>query len=150
MFATTSFTVADTFPTSHHLSQQQFLEKYGTDDTSRALIRFYFRRNKIFKLNTLIFGTAGLVAGIVFDRFIVNGTPARGGILVGLAIGITLGLFIYMCAIVTAFSVFYWVRFSRKNLLKQLRKYKSGKPLLKRISRSILFQKYLQEEENRQ
>ena len=54
------------------LSQQQFLDTYGTDDTSRALIRYYFKKNKRARQSVLIWATAGLAAGFTFDQVLLR------------------------------------------------------------------------------
>lgn len=134
-------------PKEFHLSQQQFLEKYGNDDTSRALIRYYFRRTIGAKRNTIIFGSAGLLSSIAFDRLIVNGTPSREP-LVGIGFVLFLGLMIYVSAIIVLLSILIWILFSKKTLMKQLQKYRTGTPMPNRIKRNFSFKKYLKEEEN--
>src|SRR6185503_14281667 len=100
------------------LSQQKFLLQYGKDDTSRAIINYYFEQHhnrgqkKIF-VNTLITAASITVFAIVAS----NGTA--GAIIVGapfLIAGLIFGIFAFRNAI----NVIY---FSRKKLYRVLKKY---------------------------
>lgn len=81
---------------------------YGTDETSRAVIQFYFKRNKKAKLNVIIFSSAGLLAVPAFDRIIMHSSPTGDGNVLGtLAIGIPLGSLIYVSAVTVAINIYY-------------------------------------------
>jgi hypothetical protein len=136
-------------PTGARLSQQEFLDRYGTDDTSRALIRYYFSRNKTFKRSTIISGGVGLLSLVVFDSVVAKGEPSRGGALAALGMGIVLLSVIFVSAFVVLFGIGMWLIFSRRSLFKQLQKHKAGGPLPKRVRRNPVFQTYLKEESNR-
>ncbi|HWI92205.1 MAG TPA: hypothetical protein VNT20_13070 [Flavisolibacter sp.] len=42
-------------PKPWKITEQQFLDQYGKDDSSRALIRYYFERRKVYKSRTILF-----------------------------------------------------------------------------------------------
>ncbi|HYM94525.1 MAG TPA: hypothetical protein VET23_10325 [Chitinophagaceae bacterium] len=120
------------------ISQQQFLERYGKDDTSRRIIHYFLALRKTGKIITISAGllTAGL--GFYFDRVIVKGEGARlapGG-LVGFFWGIAVAATIWGLGITTLLSAYLWIAHPRKKLWKILNNYFSGKgipPDLKKI-----------------
>lgn len=128
-------------PKVSRLSQEQFLNTYGTGDTTRALIQYYFKRNRIAKRDMLIWGTAGIAAGFAFDRILMNGSGVDA--LSGLAVGILLGSLIYVGAAVLLINSFNWVHFSRQRLASKLERYKTGKPLPRSIYRNKYFKRFL-------
>ena len=130
----------DSIPTkTHHLSKQDFLNNYGTDDSSRALVKYYFKRNKKAKFNAAIFTSIGVLSSFAFDRIILKNSSGGWSVIVALIIGIPLGLLIFESAIIVAFNIFRWIRFSKKNLIKQSERYRAGEALPKRIVRDRRF-----------
>lgn len=137
-FATTPVYVDSVIhPAVSHLNQQQFLDTYGTNDTSRAVIQYYFKRNRNAKRDMLIWGTAGIAAGIAFDKVVVNGS--EGDALGGLFLGILLGSFIYTGVIEVLLNSFNWIHFSRQRLALRLEKYNASRQLPKSLLRKSLF-----------
>lgn len=128
-------------PKAARLSQQQFLDAYGTNDTSCALIQYYFKRNKKAKRDVLIRSIVGIGAGVAFDQIIMGGSG--GDALGALAIGLLLGSVIYVGAFVVLLGIFKWIHFSRQRLAVQLQRYRNGTPLPGFIIRNRIFQKFL-------
>ncbi len=138
----------DTLPRStYRINKQQFLETKSWDDTSRALVHYYFSRNKKAKWGVGIFTGVGLLSAYAFDRIIMGDSGGGGGaLLLALFIGIPLAGLILYSAFLVLLYIFYWIRFSRPQLLKQLEKYKATEVLPKRISRNKEFLKFLRME----
>jgi len=114
------------------LSQQQFLLQYGKDDTSRAIINYYFeqqhnRGQKKILVNTLITVTSITVFAIITS----NGTP--GAIIVGAPFIIT-GLIFGIFAFRSAINMIY---FSRKKLYRVLKKYFEAKKIPDSLRKDI-------------
>jgi hypothetical protein len=123
------------------LSRQQFQDRYGTNDTTRALIGYYFEKNKRAKRDLIIYGFAGVAAGFLLDAIIMGrwNMDALGGLILGLI----LGSFVYVCGITVLISLYKWWRLSRRRLMVQLERYRAGKPLRKSIYRNTAFKKQL-------
>jgi hypothetical protein len=106
------------------------LDRYGTDDTSRAMIKYWFVR----RLGSQYLSMAGpVIAGagkIAFDSvgsdswvaFFVHGVYA---------------LLILDGVIIFLFCFARFLFFSRKRLLRLLNAYHNGKPLSRRLKRWI-------------
>ncbi len=60
-------------PQAYKLTQQQFIDRYGANDTARALIQYYFKQNKTAKRDILIWTPIGLASSLLFDRAVTNG-----------------------------------------------------------------------------
>lgn len=130
-------------PGSYRLTREQFINRYGTDQASRALIQYYFDNKKKARLATIISGAVGGAAGVSLGGETRKSSPnARD---VG-------GLFytvVFLAGILTIAGTLFlvkgfdWLRLSRKRLLKQLLRYQSGEPLPQRIVKSSTFQKQL-------
>jgi hypothetical protein len=128
-------------PGTARLSRQQFLDRYGTNDTARALIGYYFDKNKKAKRDLIIYGIAGVVAGFLLDAIFVGrwNMDALGGLILVLI----LGSFVYVCGITVLISLYKWWRFSRRRLAVQLERHRAGKPLRKSIYRNTAFKRHL-------
>lgn len=129
-----------------HINQEQFIEKYGKDDSSRALIRYYFQRRKAFKKAGLISASIAGVSGILFQLLIMDSTV--GSALGSLALGIPLMLLLWGFGIATLFLIVKWLKMSRRYLFKLIKKYNAGKGIPKRMTSQLLFQKFLEEEKH--
>lgn len=144
-FATTpSYKDTVVQPRNYRLTEQQFLEQYGANDTSRALIQYYFEQRKRATIATLVSGIIGGGTGIAFDNGIrkprVANAPDVGGGFYG-----QIFLVILITAAGTVFLVeaFNWLRFSRKRLLKLIQKQRAGKSLPPLLFQNSAFRKYL-------
>ncbi len=122
----------------HQLSQQQFLDKYGHDDTSRAMILLFFKTNKSAKKLVFLSAAVGILSYLAADA-IFKSTDNVGGIEF-------LGILIVVATLAIPFNIFYWIRYSRQNLLKHLERHKAGNRIPKWIRRDELFQKFLKKE----
>ncbi len=101
--------------TYYRMDRREFLFHYGRDDSSRALINFYFSHREHPK-------------GVL--------QPTQGDV------GMLFGELIALAAItVICFPliVVWWVKFSRKRLLRQLKDYFSGKPIPRSIAKKRLY-----------
>jgi hypothetical protein len=133
-------------PKAFRMNQQQFLDTYGTDDTSSALIQYYFTRNKQAKGQVLLFGITGALAGFIFDSVVMSNTSLDA--LSGLFVLLLLGSVIYLSGVFVFINVYRWIRFSRQRLRKQLERRSNGKPLRRSIYRNSLFRHYVGLEKN--
>lgn len=120
------------------ISKEQFLLRYGKDDTSRAVINYYFEHQhnkgqiKIW-VNTLISATGIAVFAIIA----VNGPV--GSVIVG-APFITAGFIFLAFAFHNALNMIY---FSRKRLYRVLKKYLAGKKIPDSLRKDIYRKKSL-------
>lgn len=131
----------------YKLSEEEFLNKYGKDDSSRALIRYYFQRRKAFKKAGLISAGIAGVSGILFQVLIMD--SSGGSALGSLALGFSLMLSLWGFGIATLFLIVKWLKMSRRYLFKLIKKYNAGKGIPKRMTSQLLFEKFLEEEKNR-
>lgn len=126
-------------PKPWKVTEQQFLNKYGKDDSSRALIHYYFERRKVYKNRTILFTGISGVSGILFGALIERpGVSALGAILLG--IPLLVGLWFFGFAIII--EAVRWIRTSRKALFKMLKNFENEKRIPKRISSNRRFQNF--------
>jgi len=80
-----------------HIGSQnnKFVETRSWDDTSRALVHYYFSRNIKVKRGVGIFTGVGLLSAFAFDRILLGDSRGGGSALGALIIGIPLALLIY-------------------------------------------------------
>jgi len=138
----------------YKLNREQFLESYGRDDSSRALIDYYFhKRNNAKKL-----AIAGFILGIVslvIAGLVISSSPSNGpsnGVVddsgeVAVVLLLVQTFYGSIALIVTGVAI--WIIYSRKKLLKLLEKYFLGKSIPPHIARNHLFNQWLTEEKNR-
>lgn len=136
-------------PKTRQLSKQEFLDGYAWDDSSLALIHYYFEKKRKAKYTTIIGTAAGSGAAIGFDKIVMrprssnetfpNGRNNTGDMFTGFLFGFV----IFVAAVAVPAGVFNLVRFSRKNLLKHLYNYKAMHSLPKWVTRSTSFRKHL-------
>lgn len=130
-------------PKENQQSKKYFLDKYGKDDSSRALIEFFFKRQHTGKLEAFIWAGIGSASSIFFDRVIVNGTGPPLG-----ALGVLIGIFT-ACLIWTSIGgvlagIFILLKYNRKRLLKLLVNYDEGKGIPKSFLYKRRFNKQLE------
>lgn len=117
-------------------SKEYFLNKYGKDDSSRALIEFFFRKEHQAKKETVWWGIIGTIAFVLFIA-VIDSTANLG--IVGLLLGINLGVIAYGAIIRMAIGIFKWIRFRKKRLEKLLDDYNAGKGIPRNIKRNRTF-----------
>jgi hypothetical protein len=118
----------------YKINEQQFMEKYGTDDSSRALIRYFFHHRSVGLRFLFIPPGAGLIisAVVILSRVCLNWL-----------------LFLYLCVAAEAVFVLmiiggvYLLRYTRKKLLRLLLQYHSGGSIRRRIAQNHYFIKQL-------
>jgi hypothetical protein len=129
----------DSIPTNKpwKISQQQFLDQYGKDDTSRAIINYYFmlhnKSRKNLFVNTLI-----AAAGIALFTVITANGASFGAIILGapfIVVGLSFGINVFIKAI----NLIYY---SRKKLYKELKKYFAGEKIPLSLKRGIYGKKH--------
>ncbi|MES1198247.1 MAG: hypothetical protein ABUL41_03120 [Chitinophagaceae bacterium] len=134
-----SITIPDSISTSKpwKISHQQFLDQYGSDDTSKAIINYYFRKHdkaqKNLFVNTLI--TSGAI--ILYVTEIATSSVSTGITFGSLVVGSALlfGTFALM-------NVINLIYFSRKKLYKELKNYFGDKKIPSSLKRGIYGKKH--------
>lgn len=127
------------------LTEQQFLDQYGKDDSSRALIRFYFERRKTSRKASFWFSGGAAVFGLTTQAVVTGNNGGRGDDnLGGGLLFLFAGLFLF--AIVAVVAIVKWISRTKKYLFKLVNRYNGNKGVPKRIATHELFQKFLKEE----
>ena len=135
-------------PGPYKLNKNEFLEKYGRDDSSRALILFYFRKRKIDQTNFYAGAFLALIGGIAV--FPVKNLPDMGDYnslnyspsdKLAFSIGIVCLLAAGIPLLLTGGSLL--LRYNRKRLLKMLDNYFTGKFIPRGIVGNKYFKTYL-------
>lgn len=130
---------------SYKKSKPYFLEHYGKDDSTKALINYFFVKRKTAFYQTVIPIVVGGGLIILLARALNrnNLPPSKddyAGILLGGA-AVSVGL---QSAGQIIDGQIKWLVFNRRRLLKTLVDYNTGKPLPKRITRRKQFRKQLE------
>ncbi len=125
---------SDTIPERkvYKISQQQFLERYGTDDTTRAIINYYFLRYKKATKRLIPYSLIIIGSGILYATSVVNG--AAGVVLVWGSI--TIGAMLIFGTLLLS-SCADLLKFSRKKLLKILDNYSSGRGIPSNLKKNL-------------
>ena len=132
---------------TYALSQDQFLAKYGRDDSSKALINFFFKRRSpgagmiAGGLVLTAGGTVGLIAAVngVNDQSNDLGQQLNDlwlSILAGIALGAGIAL--------AAVGISLGSRYSKQRLLRLLDNYFAGIPIPRNIAKNIMFRGFVQ------
>ncbi len=116
---------------SYKQSKQYFLEKYGRDDSTRALINYFFKKRKDGIYETFVPLAVGVGSALLLNNIKV------GAMLI--LVPITIALVLYACPIYIIDGQVKWISFSRKKLLGYLIAYNSGKSLPAKIKRRKAF-----------
>ena len=129
------------------LTQDEFLAKYGRDDSSRALINFFFKRRspQAGMIGGGLVLTAGGTIGLVAA---VNGVNNRSNdfgeqlndlwlaVLAGIAMGAGIAL--------ASVGIGLGSRYSKKRLLRLLDNYFASKQIPRNIAKNIMFRGFVQ------
>jgi hypothetical protein len=133
----------------YKLNGEEFLDKYGRDDSSRAFINFYFKKRSKWKQSLLI--NAGLIIlfSIAIDAALNSVATATLSAAFGeVVLALYLTLFVDVSCIIIIVDGILLLTHSRKKLLQILNDYADGKPLPPNITRKRLFKKYLRLEQH--
>jgi len=129
----------------YELSQNEFLQQYGRDDSSKALIDFFFHR-RMPGITEFAVGMPLLIAGGI-GIGAVNHTANEGNgtwdtVGQGLIFALLLGAGIALSIV----GICMWSRYPRKRLLRLLNNYFGGKPLPRGITKNRTFKSFVQHE----
>ncbi|HXB43547.1 MAG TPA: hypothetical protein VNV85_05795 [Puia sp.] len=130
----------------YKISRKEFLEKYGRDDSSRALINFYF--SKRVPARILFFSVIWQIPIWPFPLASnLRVSQSKSGS-ISQGFGGLVGSVIFLCLLLATVGLAtgalgQWVKYSRKRLLSQLNRYFNGQSIPKGISRSHLFRRVL-------
>ncbi len=102
----------------YKLSKEEFLEKYGRDDSSRALIKFYFFNRNLHYSNPRV--------------FFQDPALFLGGLI----------LLIAVIPIVTIYEMALRLKFTRKKLLRQLQSYNRGNAIPEWITKNSFYKNF--------
>lgn len=122
-----------------------FLENYGKDDSSKALINYFFRKRKTAFYQTVIpIVVGGGLTILLAKAFNRNNIPVTKDDYGGIVIAGALVTVVLQSAGQIIDGQITWLVFSRHKLLKTLVGYNSGQPLPKRITRRKQFRQELE------
>lgn len=126
----------------HKISKKEFLDHYGHDDSTRALIRYFFKDRSKSKKSLIIFGSITPIATIAA----LNEGPGNA-----LLIGVYIACFLLVLlgSIIVLFNIYFLASNSRKKLYRILQAFQNNIPLPKKIVRQSLFKKYLKGEQDK-
>src|SRR5665213_4180832 len=138
VFASASLSLKDSLPNANHqLSENEFLTRYGKDDSSRALIHFYFSKRKGAKKLMFIPGAIGISVAVPLVAAYNQGSDSPSGIADVLLIElISLAAMTGIIFSLTGGSRL--IIFTRKLLLDRLLRYEKDGFIPMHISRSRL------------
>ncbi len=121
--------------------QQYFLDTYGKDDSTRALINYYFRVRKAAAVETIV----GLVLGSSSAIYISNAFSQNSNFSFGASL---LAYYIIPFAGVFALEVIEGsvirIVFTKQKLLRLIADYQHGKHLPKRFTRKRRFRREME------
>jgi hypothetical protein len=154
IFLLSSFHALATFSkndTSHtgkpyKISKQEFLTQYSKDDSSRALIRYYFDKRQGLRNAALLYTALAGAGYLIFNAIV---TQASGRDVAVTGIGVFAALLGTSLALAAPIVAYQWLRTSRKRLFSMLNDYKMGKPIPEKIIRSSSFQRFLNQEKSK-
>jgi len=120
--------IPDTSHKPWRISKEQFIEKYGNDDTSKALIEYwFFTQGTGYAITSLAGAGTTLFGGVAISSLI------RGDGLIAAVSGIfAVPLFILLTVCVISLA-----QHSRKNLYRLLRGRQAGKSLPKKLQKHL-------------
>lgn len=125
----------------HQLTREAFLNRYGTDDSSRALIHYFFDKRQVAQKKAITRAGIAAGAGILFALLVMSNIFQGNLLLIIAAIGLGSAFWVFLLFGIFSGIVLY--SFSRKRLLRLLQAYQQGKPLPKKITRQLPFKMHL-------
>jgi len=126
----------------YKIDQMTFLKKYGRDDSSSALIYFYFAKRSKTKSMVLMALSASAMVGLFSAIELANSPQTNNPDDFADAFAfLWLALSIYAVATFTTIGIVRLIKYSRKKLLHHLKNYFDGNPIPPNIARSKAFQK---------
>ena len=128
----------------HKLSQKEFLKNYGSDDTSRALIKDYFNKRSWFRNAALIYGALSGTGYTILNGIVTHSSGDEDRVVNGK--GVFAAFLVLLFGVATPVVAYRWLRTSRKKLFSILEDYKKNKVLPEKIGRSSSFQRFLKQE----
>ncbi len=124
----------------HKILKEEFWKRYGTDDTSRALIHFYFEKRTTNKSLAIGSGAATAIAAGSAGAVLLATTTFN---LVSFLLIITLMAMAYVTALMLVVGVVFFVVNNRRRLHRMLRHYHSRNGLPRRLRRKKSFLRLL-------
>ena len=138
VFSVSFKVIADTsYP---DLKFSEIYKKYGTDDSSKSLIKLFEFKQHSAKIGVLEGISIGALSGLVFNK--LNNSNIQLGI-VGIFIFVILAVLIYEGGFLALFNLLKWKIYNKKRLIKLLNGYFTGKNLNNRIYRKNRFKTFL-------
>jgi hypothetical protein len=131
-FASNNFLRDTTPPNINKYTKEQFLNKYGTDETSKKLIQHYFNRRRSAKNKMLLYSGLSLLSFTGFAYF-QNRSSGYVYFMVSLVL-LTAG---YVFGIYFLVTVFNYFRYTPKRLQNLITYYNSGNPPSKKLKRLL-------------
>ena len=130
----------------HKLTKQQFLDRYGTDDSSRALINYYFLDRNIASgltlKSALSLGLTGVLGGIIISTSNDEGKSLNAFFALLLLLAVA-----YAAALLLLTGTVLLLLQSRRRLFRYLQAYHNGNGLPHRISRKKAFLRWLKKDQ---
>ena len=121
---------------NHKKTKQYYLDYYGKDDSTRALIEYFFNKKHNSINSIIIWGITGIASTLLL-LYLTNGGYNLG--IIGFLLYVDLIAIFYGVAIGLLISLYKLCRFNRKRLFKLLNNYNNGKGLPKNIKRNKTF-----------
>ena len=126
------------------LNKKEFLEKYGKDDSSSALIKFFFQKRKLGAIGAFTngpFASFFITAAVVAGSSNSNNDGRKAVLIASYA-------FLALTVTFLVLSIVMLIKHTRKELLMQLHNYNAGQAIPKKISESHLYKRILKGEKN--
>lgn len=134
---------SDSLKKPWRINKEQFIDKFGNSDTSKAFINFWFSNRKIGVATTAITTPFAGLVGIHFFKM-VSKNPVNPGAYAPV-LSFSFGLLFSILFLLSLAGFLKIIRFSRKKLYNLLVAYQSGQGLPERIrkkSERFLSRKY--------
>jgi len=126
---------SDSLKKPWRIKEKQFIEKFGNNDTGKALINLWFANRKTGIVTTSVASPSGVLFGIPFFKNAFQ-KPANSNAYAPV-ITFTFGLLFSIFLLVSLVGFLKMIRFSRKKLYKMLVLYQSGQGLPENIRKKL-------------
>jgi len=121
----------------YKISQQEFLDKYGKDDTARMVIDYFFQQHKKAAKWVIPYLMLTATGSIIYATAILG---ASLGVIIFLGTFVLLGTFV--AGLLFLDSCISLLKFPRKRLHRLLDNYYTGKGIPRRLKKNIYNQKW--------